>query len=60
MCQGDFLSKSAIVAWEFLEDLTEKTMQWETITYDNLSSRFAKGGSHSIFDVSHLEFKIAV
>jgi len=27
MCQGRFLSKSATAAWEFLEDLAEKTMQ---------------------------------
>ena len=27
MCQGGFLSKSVAAAWEFLEDLAEKTMQ---------------------------------
>jgi len=27
ICQGGFLSKSVIAAWEFLEDLAEKTMQ---------------------------------
>ena len=27
MCQGGFLSKNPTAAWEFLEDLAEKTMQ---------------------------------
>ena len=27
MCQGGFLSKNPTVAWEFLDDLAEKTMQ---------------------------------
>jgi len=35
-------------------------MQWEIAHDDNLSSRFARGGLHSVSDVSHLEFKIAV
>ena len=39
MCQGGFLSKSVTAAWEFLEDLAEKTMQWETARNDSLSSR---------------------
>ena len=60
MCQGDFLSKSATIAWELLEDLDEKTMQWETARDDSLSSRFTRGELHSISDVSHLEYKIVV
>ena len=42
MCQGGFLSKSPIAAWEFLEDLAEKTMQWETTRDDSLSSSIAR------------------
>jgi len=57
---GGFLSKSATAAWEFLEDLAEKTMQWETTRDDSLSSRLARGGMHAVSDVSHLESKIAV
>jgi len=59
MCQGGFLSKSATDAWEFLEDLAEKTMQWETARDDSLSSRIVRGGLHSVSDVSHLESKVA-
>ena len=35
-------------------------MQWETARDDGLSSRFARGGTHSISDISHLESKIVV
>ena len=47
MCQGGFLSKSATAAWEFLEDLAERIMQWETARDDSLSSRVTRGGLHS-------------
>jgi len=60
MCQGNFLSKSATTAWEFLEDLVEKTMQWDTAGDDSLSSRLARGSMHVVSNVSHLEYKIAV
>nr|ABD63146.1 Zinc knuckle family protein [Asparagus officinalis] len=29
MCHGDFMRKNADEAWEFLESLSEKIMQWE-------------------------------
>ena len=53
MCQGGFLCKSPSGAWEFLEDLAEKTMQWEIIRDDNLNSRYsgAKGGMHVMYDL---------
>jgi len=35
-------------------------MQWETARDDSLSYRFARGGLHSVSDVSHLESKIIV
>jgi len=60
MRQGGFLSKNPITASEFLEDLAEKTLQWETTRDDNQSSRFARGGLHSVSDVSHSESKIVV
>jgi len=60
MCHGHFLSKSATVAWTFLEDLAEKTIQWKIIRDDSLSSRFARGGLHYISNVGHLELKIAM
>ena len=59
ICQGVFLSKSATAAWKFLEDLAEKTMQCKTACDDSLSYRIARGGLHSVFDISHLESKIA-
>ena len=60
MCQGGFFSKSATVAWEFLEDLAKKTMQWKTARDDSLSSRITRGGLHFVSEVSHLESKIVV
>jgi len=57
---GNVLSKSATTAWEFLEDLAKKTMQWETVRDDSLSSRLTEGGIHAATDVSHLESKIAI
>jgi len=35
-------------------------MQWVIARDDSLSSKFARGGLHSISDVSYLESKIAV
>ena len=58
MCQGGFLSKSPTAAWEFLEDLVEKTMQWETARDDSLSFRFTRGELYSVSDISHLESKL--
>ena len=60
MCQGGFLSKSVIAAREFLEDLAEKTMQRKTAHDDSQCSRIARGGLHSVPDVSYLESKIAI
>ena len=59
MCQGGFLSKSVTDAWEFLEDLAEKTMQWKTARDDSLGSKIIRGGLHSVSDMSHLESKVA-
>jgi len=39
MCQGGFLNKSEIEEWEFLEELAEKTLQWETTRHESLASR---------------------
>jgi len=60
MCPCGFLSKNPTATWEFLEDLAEKTMQWETPHDDSMSSRFTNGRLHSVSDVNHLESKIAV
>ena len=60
MCQGGFLSKCPTATWEFLENLAEKTMQWETTRGDSLSSRIAsaKEGMHSVSDLSHIESRL--
>jgi len=47
-------SKSITAAWEFLEDLAEKTMKWKTAKDSSLCSRFARRGLYSVSDVSHL------
>ena len=62
MCQGGFVSKSLTAAWEFLEDLAEKTMQWKTTRDDSLSSKIAnaKGGMHTVSDLSHIESTFTV
>ena len=59
-CQDGFFPKSVTAAWEFLEDLAEKTMQWKTARDDSLSSRIIRGGLHSVSDVSQVKFKIAI
>ena len=30
MCQGQFMHKKSNEAWQFLEDLVERNLQWET------------------------------
>jgi len=60
LCQGGFLSYSATVAREFLDDLAEKTMQWQTAKDDNLSSRMARRDMHVVSSASHLKSTIVV
>ena len=57
--QGGFLSKHSTTTWEFLEDIAERTMQWETTRDDSLRSRIisAKGGMHVVSDLSHIEYR---
>ena len=59
MYQGGFLSKNPTAAWEFLENLIEKIMQWETTRNDSLRFRIAsaKGSMHAVLDVSHIDFR---
>jgi len=59
LCQGEFMSKNPTVAWEFLEDLAKKTMQWEITIDDSLSSRIASARDmDSVLDLSHIEFRL--
>ena len=47
------MSKSATPAWEFLEDLDEKTTQQETARDNRLSFRFDREGMHFVSNASH-------
>ena len=50
MCQGGFLQKDEDEGWDLYENLTEKTIQWESAseTSRNPNSISSKGGLHSI------------
>ena len=50
MCGGEFMAKTDEEAWEFLEEYSEKDMQWETI---RVPIRTPNRGVHAI-DPSHL------
>ena len=56
-----FLNKSETEAWEFLEELEEKTLQWETTRDESLGSRInhQKGGIHAIADTTYIETRFA-
>ena len=44
---GDFLMMTDADAWKFLEDLAEKTMQWEGFN-KKLAMSTAKAGIHAV------------
>lgn len=49
MCQGAFMKKNEEEAWEFLEEFSEKTMQWESTNesiYEKPTS--SRNGVHSL------------
>ena len=46
MCQGEFMSKRDNDAWQFLEDLADKSMQWETTRETERTN--PKGGIHQV------------
>jgi hypothetical protein len=60
MSQGDFLKKSDEDAWKFLEELSEKTMQWETFTEKPTTAPAHKSGMHTIENSIAAEAKIVV
>ena len=45
MCGGEFMEKTNEEAWEFLEEYSEKDMQWETI---RVPIRTPNRGIHAI------------
>ena len=60
MSQGDFLKKSDEDAWNFLEELSEKTMQWETFTEKPISTPTNKNGMHTLENSIAAEAKMTV
>ena len=55
------MNKSETEAWEFLEELAEKTLQWETTGDESLGSRInhQKGGIHTVADMTYIDTRIA-
>ena len=56
MCHGGFLNKSETEAWDFLEELAEKTLQRETIRDEGIGVRInsQKGGVHAVADTTYI------
>lgn len=55
MCQGNFLAQHHDDAWQFLENLAEKSNQWER---SNKKSIYSRSSAHSIGTSFALEAKI--
>ncbi|KAK1265662.1 hypothetical protein QJS04_geneDACA014972 [Acorus gramineus] len=58
MCSGEFTNKNETEAWAFLEEVAEKSMQWETIREPEKLMP-SKGGIHSIDSSFESEAKFA-
>ena len=56
MCQGGFLNKSETKGWDFLEELVEKTLQWETSRDEGLHARTNSQmvGVHMVVDTTYI------
>jgi len=61
MCQGGFLNKSEIEAWDFLEESAEKTFQWETTRDESLGVGInsQRGGIHAVMDTTYIDTRAA-
>ncbi|PKA55602.1 hypothetical protein AXF42_Ash006804 [Apostasia shenzhenica] len=61
ICQGEFLAKNVDEAWDFLEELADKSLQWETTREQpSLASKISsKGGIYTVPETQLLEAKIA-
>ena len=57
MCQGQFMYKEPTEAWQFLEDLAEKNLQWETTRKPEKPT--PSRGMHQIQTSLAVEAKIA-
>ena len=61
MCQGGFLNKSETEIRNFLEELAEKTLQWETTRNESLGARInsQKGGVHVVANTTYTDTTFA-
>ena len=55
MCQGA-LKKSETEGWDFLEELTEKTLQWKNTRGESFSARInsQNGGIHAVPNTTYV------
>ena len=61
MWQDGLLSMSEIEAWDFLEELGKKTLQWETTRDESLGARInsQNGGVHVVADTAYIDTRFA-
>ena len=61
MCQEGFLNKSEIEAWDFLEELAEKTLQWEITKHESLRARIniQRGEIHAVANTTYIDSRFA-
>jgi len=61
MCHGGFLNKSETEAFDFLEELAEKIIQWETTRDESLGARInsQRGGCHAVVDTTCTDTRFA-
>ena len=61
ICQGSFLNKCETKAWDFLEELAEKTLQWETTRDESLGARInsQKGRVHTRANTTCIDTRFA-
>jgi len=54
------LNKSKTEAWDFLEQLAKKTLQWETTMDEEFSARISsqKEGIHTVTDTTYIDTRL--
>jgi len=61
MCEEGFSNTSETEAWDFLEELAKKTLQWETTRNESLGARInsQKGGVHAVANTTYIDTRFA-
>ena len=59
MCQGQFMYKEPSEAWQFLEDLAEKSLQWK-MTRESERPIPSRGEMYQVQTFLAVEAKIAI